>query len=188
MAGENDVTKKELWVERFWQTIKYAFLAFSIAVLVRGFLLIPVPVEGNSMEGTLNQGDMVLMEKISSIKRFDVIVFQMADGSTYIKRVVGLPGESIEYKNDQLYVNGKKIEENFLQKNIKKDHASISYTNDFDLESLLGVKKLGKNSYFVIGDNRRASKDSRSFGAISEEAILGKAQFVYYPFNRIRFV
>ena len=74
---------------------------------------------------------MVLIEKISPIKRFDVVVFQMPDGSTYIKRVIGLPGESIRYENDQLYVNDQPVDENFLVKNRKNDHENVSYTNDF---------------------------------------------------------
>ena len=140
------------------------------------------------MEGTLKQGDMVVIEKISPIQRFDVVVFQMPDGSTYIKRVIGLPGESVKYVNDQLYIDDEPVDEDFLVKNRSNDHESASYTNDFDLESLLGVEKLGKDSYFVIGDNRRASKDSRSFGPISGEAILGNARFVYYPLTHIRLI
>ena len=107
----------------------------------------------------------------------------MPDGSTYIKRVIGLPGESIRYENDQLYVNDQPVDENFLVKNRKNDHENVSYTNDFDLQSLLGVEKLGKDSYFVIGDNRRASKDSRSFGAISGDADFRKCSFCLLPTN-----
>ena len=73
--------------------------------MLRGFLFIPVPVEGNSMENVLKQGDMVVMEKFSEIRRFDIVVFQLADGTIYIKRVIGLPGENVSYQNDQLKIN-----------------------------------------------------------------------------------
>lgn len=184
MKAEELKEKKNKFLEYFWTFIKYTFLAGGIALIIRGFLLIPVPVEGNSMEDTLQQGDMVLVEKISEIQRFDIIVFQLEDGTNYIKRVIGLPGDTLQYKDDQLYVNGEKIDETFLQ---EEDPASaIPYTYDFTLEELLGVEKLGKDSYFVMGDNRRLSKDSRSFGAISKENILGKARMTYYPLSHIK--
>ncbi|MGO3728789.1 MAG: signal peptidase I, partial [Enterococcus viikkiensis] len=69
--------------------LKYLLISLFVGVIIRGFLLIPVPVTGNSMDQTLQQNDMVLMEKFSKIKRFDVIVFQQADGTIYIKRVIG---------------------------------------------------------------------------------------------------
>lgn len=175
-------------IEWFWLAVKYTLAGLSIALIVRGFFLIPVPVEGISMQNTLTQGDFVLMEKFSDIERFDVIVFQMADGTTYIKRVIGMPGDTVSYRNDQLYINEQVVEENFLEENLAHDEERIPYTNDFEFEELMGVKKLGKGSYFVLGDNRRMSKDSRSFGAISEENIIGKARIVYYPLKRAHFV
>lgn len=175
-------------IEWFWLIVKYTLAGLSIALVIRGFFLIPVPVEGISMQNTLTQGDFVLMEKFSDIERFDVIVFQMADGTTYIKRVIGMPGDTVSYRNDQLYINEEVVEETFLEENLAHDEERIPYTNDFEFEELMGVKKLGKGSYFVLGDNRRMSKDSRSFGAISEENIIGKARIVYYPLKRAHFV
>ncbi|MGX7131724.1 MULTISPECIES: signal peptidase I [Enterococcus] len=185
MGGES-VKKKYLDV--FWVICKYAILAFMIAIVIRGFLLIPVPVEGNSMEKTLDQGDMVLVEKISPIRRFDVVVFQLPSGTTYIKRVIGLPGDVIAYKQDQLYINGKPVDEPFLTKNRRSDSGDSSYTNDFSLQELTGEVALGENSYFVLGDNRRVSKDSRSFGSIQNTDILGKARIVYYPLPHWKFI
>ena len=156
----------------FWLTVKYIFLAGSLALIIRGFFLIPV----------------ILMEKFSSVERFDVIVFQRPDGTTYIKRVIGLPGETVSYREGQLYINDEKVSEDFLKENLAQDEERLPFTNDFEFQELMGVKKLGKDSYFVLGDNRRLSKDSRSFGAISGDNILGKARFVYYPFSHIRFV
>lgn len=140
------------------------------------------------MENVLKQGDMVVMEKFSEIRRFDVVVFQLADGTIYIKRVIGLPGETISYENDQLKIDGQPIEEPYLSKNIRSDHESAPYTTDFTLEELTGYTELSEDSYFVLGDNRRVSKDSRSFGTIAREDILGKARFVYYPLHEIKWI
>ncbi|KAF1298068.1 signal peptidase I [Enterococcus sp. JM4C] len=181
--------EKRRWIfEKLWLIIRYIIIAVAMVFLIRGFLLIPIEVEGNSMEGTLKQGDMILMEKITPIKRFDVVLFQLSDGNTYIKRVIGLPGDKIEYEKDQLYINGKKIEEPFLANEAKNSEEKMPYTTNFTLENLLGMRKLPEDSYFVMGDNRRVSKDSRSFGVVTSQDIFGKARFVYYPFNKIKVI
>ncbi|OJG81823.1 signal peptidase I [Enterococcus ratti] len=180
--------KKQRYLDRFWLIFKYVLCSIFIAFILRGFLFIPVPVEGNSMENVLKQGDMVVMEKFSKIKRFDVVVFQLADGTIYIKRIIGLPGETVSYEKDRLKIDGKVVEEPFLTKNRKLDHKSIPYTTDFTLEELTNQIRLPEDSYFVLGDNRRVSKDSRSFGMITEKDILGKARFVYYPFQEIKWI
>lgn len=180
---KNLLTKNHLWLG-----VKYFLISLFIGVIVRGFLLIPVPVTGNSMDQTLSQGDMVLMEKFSKVKRFDVIVFQQTDGTIYIKRVIGLPGDEIRYEKDHLYVNGHKMSESFLTNNRSHDHQVSPYTTDFQLNELIGEKKLPNNEYFVLGDNRRISKDSRSFGTVQGKDILGKAQAVYYPLTHIKII
>lgn len=179
-------SKKQRRIDFLWLSIKYLILAVGVAFIIRGFLLIPVPVTGNSMESTLSQGDMVVMEKLTSIHRFDVIVFQQSDGSIYTKRVIGLPGESVTYDKDQLYINGKPIDEPFLKKNQTADDSSAPYTTDFTLDELIDSDELPEDSYFVLGDNRRISKDSRSFGAVDSKKILGKVRFVYFPLNHMR--
>ncbi|HFM5677229.1 TPA: signal peptidase I [Enterococcus faecium] len=182
------MTKKQRYINRFWLVFKYLLVSVFLAFMLRGFLFIPVPVEGNSMENVLKQGDMVVMEKFSEIRRFDIVVFQLADGTIYIKRVIGLPGENVSYQNDQLKINGKVVKEPYLTKNLKSDHANASYTTDFTLQELTGQSKLPEDNYFVLGDNRRVSKDSRSFGTINKNDILGKARFVYYPLDEIKWI
>lgn len=170
----------------FWLVCKYSVVVALIAIVVRGFLFVPIQVEGRSMQTTLNPNDWVLVESFSRIKRFDVIVFQLPDGNTYIKRVIGLPGEQVAYRHDQLFVNNQPVAEPFLKENQRNDRIKENYTNNFSLHELLDVTKLGKDSYFVMGDNRRVSKDSRSFGAVTDSQIIGKAIGVYYPIHAIK--
>lgn len=187
-GGENKMKKQTIYVGYFMFFMKLLVPSLVLLFILRGFLLIPVQVDGNSMEKTLSEGDMIVMEKFSPIKRFDVIVFKLPNEGIYIKRVIGLPGETVRYENDQLYINNQPLEEPFLEKNLKKDRESAPYTTNFNLNDLILEDTLPKDSYFVLGDNRRMSKDSRSFGAIDSKYILGKAQFVYYPFQHMKFI
>lgn len=176
------------YVDSFWLIVKYIVISLAIALILRGFLFIPMMVEGNSMNPVLMNRDMILVERFTKIRRFDVIVFQEGN-TTYIKRVIALPGEQVEYRNHQLYINHKQVEEYFKDSQLSKKEQSLYYDmNDFSLNDLLGVEKLGRDSYFVLGDNRRISKDSRSFGTISSEQILGKAIGIYYPFYHIKII
>lgn len=180
--------KNKNYVGKFIFFLKLLIPSLVLFFILRGFIFIPVPVDGNSMEKTLSQGDMIVMEKFSSIKRFDVIVFQLPNGAIYIKRVIGMPGDAISYQADQLYVNGQPVAEEFLEKNKEKDHKKVPYTTNFDLKELTNKEVLAKDNYFVLGDNRRMSKDSRSFGPVESKYILGKAQFVYYPIQHMKFI
>lgn len=184
----NTVKSKPNYVGLLMGFLKILVPSVVLMFILRGFIFIPVRVDGKSMQNNLHQGDMIVMEKFSSIKRFDVIVFQAENGAILIKRVIGLPGDRIRYENDQLYVNGQPVEEPFLNKNLKKDHEQVPYTTNFDTKELLNEEKLPSNAYFVLGDNRRMSKDSRSFGAVKSNAIMGKAQAVYYPFKHVKII
>lgn len=174
--------------DHFWLLVKEFLIILVLVVVIRGFFLIPVGVSGNSMKDTLNPGDFVLMERFSKIKRFDVVVLNDEKGNHLIKRVVGLPGETLKVEDDTLWINGEKKEEKFLNNQKKKDKSNISYTADFSLKDLTGEKVLGKNEYFVMGDNRRISKDSRNFGPVKDTEIVGKARIVYFPIKRIRWI
>ena len=113
------------------------------------------------------------------IKRFDVVSLNY-DGSKYlIKRVIGLPGDNIEYKNNKLFINGKKIEEYFLDKETN--------TEDFSLTTL-GYEKIPKDMYLVLGDNRENSLDSREIGLIKRKDILGKIKLRIWQINKFGIV
>lgn len=167
-------------MEEFWQWVKFFVLAGALVFLIQGFIFIPMTVEGNSMEPTLHQNDHVVMEKFSKIKRFDVVIFQLSDGTTYIKRVVGLPGEKITYQDDVLYVNDQPIEEDFIAKTKKNKKI---HSPNFTTQEIMDSETIPPDTYLVLGDNRNFSKDSRVFGGVKAEEIIGKVVFIYYPFK-----
>lgn len=147
-----------------------------IVVLFRTFIATPVRVDGSSMYPTLKNGDILILNKLSqNYKRFDIVVVK-SNNTKLVKRIIGLPGESIEYKDNLLYINGEVI-----------DDVALEETEDFDLESLYGIKKIPDGYYFVMGDNRDGSSDSRDYriGLIKKENILGKTIFRLFPFNKI---
>ena len=165
---------------------KLAFVAGLAVLLLRGFLFLPVEVVGDSMESTLEPRDMLIMSRLSSIRRFDVVVLQLPDEETLVKRVIGLPGEHLSFENGQLFINNQKIAQPFLAENLKDYQSEVPFTNDFSLEMVIGKERLGEGEYFLLGDNRPHSRDSRSFGLVKEEQILGRALMVYYPLQDVR--
>ncbi len=148
-----------------------------VVVLIRTFIITPAMVDGSSMEPTLSNNNVVLLNKLdyklNDISRFDVVVVNL-ENEKLIKRVIGLPGEHIEFKNNTLYVDGFVVEENF-------SHAK---THDFKLESI-GYLTIPGDKYFVVGDNRNDSVDSRMIGLIDKEDILGSVSYRIFPLNKI---
>mgnify|MGYP002431315496 FL=1 len=140
-----------------------------VVLLVRSFIVTPGLVNGSSMEPTLYNNELVLINKIGlnkGIDRYDIVVVKY-ENSTIIKRVIGLPYETVEYINDTLYIDGEIV-------NTKVD---FEYTKDFKLTA-------GKNEYIVLGDNRNISKDSRIIGPVKERDIIGKVDLVLFPFSK----
>jgi signal peptidase I len=151
-------------------------LVILLAVVIRTFIVSPVRVNGSSMYDTLKNGEILLLNKTNkNYKRFDIVVINK-NGSKLIKRIIGLPGESIEYKNNSLYINNKYV------KDVSKE-----VTADFSLEELYNYKIIPEGYYFVMGDNRNHSSDSRDIkyvGLIKKSEIKGKAMFRVWPLNR----
>ena len=146
-------------------------ITIILVILIKKYVVSPIKVNGDSMKDTLHNGDIMILDIIGyrfhKINRFDIVVVDV--GKEYIiKRIIGLPGEKIEYKDNKLYVNGKNIEDNY----------SKEITDDFTV-------KVPENSYYVLGDNRTNSMDSRYFGSFSKNKILGKTNLIIFPFNRI---
>ncbi|MGE8206295.1 signal peptidase I [Heyndrickxia sp. NPDC080065] len=175
-------SKKELFS---W--IKSILLAAIIVFVCRYFVFTPSIVVGQSMEPNLQDGNRIIVSKLSDIKRFDEIVFHAPDEDEhYVKRVIGLPGDHIEMKNDVLYINGKAYQEPYLKEKKKEIAPMQKLTEDFTLEEYTQKKKIPKGYLFVLGDNRLVSKDSRSFGLIPMDSVIGKVKVRFWPFNEIK--
>lgn len=151
-----------------------------VVILIRLFIATPVQVVGSSMYPTLNNNEILLLNKLVNInksyKRFDIIVIKY-NSETIIKRIIGLPGEKIEYIDNVLYVNGEIVNESF-------EH---DVTDDFNIQEL-GEDTIPDNTYLVLGDNRGISKDSRLIGFIDEKNIIGKSSIRLLPINKIGFI
>lgn len=176
-------SKKEIfeWVKAF-------AVAIILAFMVRAIFLTPIVVDGASMNPTLHHKDRMLVTKMGEPKRFDIVVFHAPDGRDYIKRVIGLPGDQIEYKNDILYINGKVYEEPYLE-DYKKKISGGPLTDSFTLEeTAVGRETVPKGHLFVLGDNRQHSTDSREIGAIPLDKVIGKTKIVYYPFKEMKII
>jgi len=140
-------------------------------VLIRTFIATPVLVNGSSMYPTLKNNELLLLKKYdSSYKRYDIVVLDYKN-EKLIKRVIGLPGEIVEYKEGILYIDGKKTEDEFS-----------SITSDFKSSELI-TGSIPKDYYLVMGDNRKNSIDSRTIGLISEDDINGVTNFSLWPFG-----
>lgn len=162
----------------------------GIVFVLFTFIVIPVRIQGKSMENTLFNNDIVLINglggKIGDIHRFDVVVLDCEElNERIIKRVIGLPGDHIVYKNDELYINGEHIKQSFLDQdfiNYSKQQYSVSFfTNDFEA-------RVGENEIFVLGDNRLRSTDSRDLGNFSFDEIVGKEGLVIFPLDDIKWL
>jgi signal peptidase I len=161
-------------------------IAVAIVFIVRTFLFAPYIVEGASMEPTLHNQEKIFVNKLTAVTGFDRgdIVIIKGSEDNYVKRIIGLPGDQIEVKNDQLFVNGELVKESYLSYNREvAEQMGVYLTEDFETVTV------PKNQYFVMGDNRLVSMDSRNgLGLIKEDQIVGSPEFVYFPFREIRTV
>lgn len=185
-GNKREEATKKTKPNTFWQelisTVKYFLVISLVFFIAQRFFFAPVMVDGDSMEPAMSDGDYLLLNKFSDVERFDIIVFPPPDEAEtqYIKRVIGMPGDEVEYRQDVLYLNGEPVEEAFLE-DIPDDELMFYVSGNFSLLSLLGEEVVPEGHYFVLGDNRMNSRDSRSFGFVEEESVLGKVSIRYWP-------
>jgi signal peptidase I len=165
--------------------IETVVIALVIAVVLYLFIMTPHEVLGNSMHPTYKNGEYLMANKLTyrfgEPQRGDVIIFQYSDTQDFIKRIVGIPGDTIMIKDGNVFINGQQLNED--------DYISESvYTRGGDYLSEGETISIGEEEYFVLGDNRPHSSDSRTFGPISESKIKGKAWIVYLPISEFRIV
>lgn len=158
---------------------KYVLFALTVFILIV-YIVSLQQVVGPSMEPNFNDGDILILNKINyrlfDIKRGQIISFKDNSSKYLIKRVIGIPGDNIEYKENKLYINDKLYQEDYLDTN--------TTTNDFKLKDL-GYDEIPNDMYLVLGDNRTNSLDSRKLGLIKKADIVGKVMFRIFPVNKI---
>lgn len=176
--------KKESWFT--WKDLVYFICLIALMVGLRMFVFSSITVNGASMDPTLQDREKIIGLKMGDIHRFDIVTFDAPDnpGTDYIKRVIGLPGETVSYENDQLYINGKAYDEDYLDQYKSELTDDLPLTMDANMSESFSVK-VPEGSYFVLGDNRRNSKDSRFIGSIEEGKIEANAKLVIWPINQM---
>lgn len=172
--------KKDILTEVL-EYVKLILIVIVISLLITNYVLQRNTVKGESMVPTLQDGDELFVEKVSryfgKINRFDIITVDTKGldprPNHIIKRVVGLPGETVEIKDNQVYINGEVLEEPFLPEGVP----TIPHNPAFN------KVVLAENEYYCLGDNRNNSNDSRSFGPVPQANIMGKLLIRFYPFD-----
>ncbi len=163
-----------------WETLQTLVLAGLLIVFFRAFIFQNFAVEGSSMFPTLAQSDRLIVSRISYLfgepRRGDIIVFQYPNGPErdFVKRIIGEPGETVAVQRGQVFINGKPLPpEEYVQNKSSDTMAPTTLADD---------------EYFVMGDNRTGSSDSRSWGPLQKHFIIGKAWLIYYPFKHFKFL
>ncbi|WP_083662569.1 signal peptidase I [Merdibacter massiliensis] len=183
--------KRGMQLIHFLEFIRSIIIYVLAAFLFVAFFLRPMQISGTSMTPTLLDGEKVMINVVNNLisdpDRFDVVVVKHGD-EMWVKRVIGLPNETLSYEDGQLLINGKKVEESFLQETYMKEtleRLSIQQFNS-DMKELT----LGEDEYFLVGDNRPESLDSRNVqvGAFHRQDIIAIGVVVFWPFDKVGYV
>lgn len=171
--------KKSFWNE-VWEYVKMIIFVVVFVFIINNFLIINANIPSESMENTIMTGSQILGNRLSYLKenphRYDIVIFKYPDNEAklFIKRIIGLPGETVEIRDGKVYINGQ------------EEPLDDSYIPE-PMEGSFGPYEVPENCYFMLGDNRNGSKDSRFWDNtyVKKDQILGKAVFRYYPFDSI---
>lgn len=175
------------------EVAKFSIEMIAVVVVTAAIftkIVVPVRVDGESMYPTLHDKDTAIVNALylskSDIKRFDIVVLKCEKlEKKIIKRVIGLPGDTIIFNNDKLYINGSYYAEDYLDKDYIKEakerYNTELFTNDFEIT-------LKDDEIFVLGDNRLRSADSRTLGTFKYSDIVGKKGIIIYPFSNMKFI
>jgi len=179
MRINDEDSKKNLIFDVILKWVVDIILVVVFALFIINYYGESAVVSGNSMNPIVENEEMVLLDQLSyelkEPKRFDVIAYVSRSGDVSIKRIIGLPGETVQIIDNTIYIDGEEIEDKYFEGKFESGYVD---------EAIV----IGDNEYFVMGDNRNVSEDSRFeyVGNISREDILGKIWFVCYPFNKLR--
>lgn len=175
-------------LKELFDLAKIFVICFVIVFIITHYVAKPIRVEGSSMYPTLKDGQVgitnVFAVKFQSVSRFDVVIVYNEEREEYwVKRVIGLPGDTVESKDDLLKINGEVVNQYFLNQTYVKDiKKEGNFTSDF------GPVTLGEDEYWLMGDNRIRSEDSRVHGPFKQSELVGKDVLVFFPFNEFQYV
>ena len=170
------------FIYSFTETV---LISLVLAIVLYLFIMTPHEVVGNSMHPTYKNGEFLMANKISykfsEPQRGDVVIFKFSDTQDFIKRIIGIPGDKVMIKDGKIYINDELLDEsNYLADTVISNGGSYIHEGQ--------TITVNEEQYFVCGDNRTNSSDSREFGPVDESKIKGKAWIVFFPFNEFRLV
>lgn len=177
-------------IKKYLKNIIQLAILLILTFVIFHYIFLPVKISGDSMYPTLKDSEMALMDAFhvdkENIERFDIIVVNSQYLDKYIvKRVIGLPGEKIEYKDDKLYINDQYYPETFLDQDYidktKAEKGLSAFTEDF-------VIQLDEDEIYVLGDNRINSLDSRVLGPFTYENVVAKNGLIWFPLNEMKWM
>ena len=184
---ERNQLGKRILLELF-DLLKVFVICYIVVIVLTNYVVKPIRVEGSSMYPTLKDGEFgltnVFSVKFQSVNRYDVvIIYNEERGEYWVKRVIGLPGDTVESKKDILYINDKPVEQQFLdQSYVQSMQKEGQFTSDFEKVTLQ------EGEYWLMGDNRPRSEDSRIHGPFKESELVGKDVMILYPLDEMKYV